>query len=197
MRFVRAYTRRADGALIAVMEQETPFEPQQGMEASEGELDVHDVGLAEDFEPIDPETEQPCSPARHLYARMERAPSAEPARGFRARPGLTLPPMLDCPCTLDGLRQRVRERGPAGLPAKARAWLALMLPPAESEALGVGHGIPISALRALDAQRQRRDPVAGSRMFVLERAAQERSDRHAASHLKARERRARPKEVNS
>lgn len=182
MRFVRAYTLVSTGELVNVSEQELPFEPSFGISV-DGDASLfamHEIGFVDDFSPEDLDG-KPCSPARHLFARMEREPGADPARGFRAKPGRTLPVVSDCPTSLDGIKQRLRERGPEGIPAKARAWLTLMLPPGDVEALGVGKGIPVSALKALDDIRTRRDPSVGSRRVVLERKVQQRAAERAAS----------------
>lgn len=185
MRFVRAFTLLSTGELINISEQEVPFEPSFGIsvDGDSGLFEMHEIGLVDDFVPEDIDG-KPCTPARHLFARMEREPGAGPARGFRAKPGHTLPTVNDCPTSLDGIRERVRQRGPEGIPVKARAWLALMLPPDEVEALGVGRGIPVSALRALEAVRVRRDPDGGSRLFRLDREAQALSDERTAAALK-------------
>jgi hypothetical protein len=185
MRFVRVYTLA--GALVNVSEQEVPFEPSFGIAVDDdgSAFVMHEIGLVEDFVPEDLDG-NPCSPARHLFARMEREPGVDPARSFRAKPGHVLPAVSDCPTTLEGIKQRLRERGPEGIPAKARAWLTLMLPPAEVDALGIGRGIPLSALKALDDMRTRRDPSVGSRAVVLERRAQEQSDERTEANLKAK-----------
>jgi hypothetical protein len=185
MRFVRAFVRGDTGEIIAVGESETPIEnmgvsklvPIDG--GPEIPVLMREIGLAEDFDPVDLEG-KPCSPARHIFLRIEQ----DGAGGQRAKAGQELPPILDCPTSMDGIRARVSERGAAGVPVKARAWLTLMLPPEEVDALGVSQGIPLSALKALDAMRVRRDPRVGSRREVLEREAQRLSDERAAAQLR-------------
>lgn len=182
MRFARAYTRSDTGEIVLVIEQETPIvlagiSPPSGAPFT---LEVHDLGLVEDFEPVSLAGGK-CSPAAHLFERLDRDPVGG---GFRAKPGHELPPIIDCPATLEGIKQRVRERGSDAIPAKARAWLTLMLPPDEVESLGVWRGVPVSALKALDDMRTRRDPGVGSRRVVLEREAQELSAERTAAALK-------------
>ena len=87
------------------------------------------------------------------------------------------------PCTLPGLRERVRQHGPQVIGARVRAWLAAVLPAHVSAELAIARGIPISAIKASEALRIRRDPLAGSRMEILERVAQERSDLDARRRL--------------
>jgi hypothetical protein len=180
MRFVRVYTLAASGEVVNVTQQEIPFN-HAGISIPGVALDMHDLGLVEDFAPTSVSSGEPCTPSAHLFQRLERDPASG---GFRAKAGHELPPIIDCPVTLEGIKQRLRERGPESIPAKARAWLTLMLPPAEVEALGVGRGIPVSALKALDDMRVRRDPGVGSRRVVLERAARKLSDERTAAALK-------------
>jgi hypothetical protein len=189
VRFARAYLRADNGELIAIGESEIPSDhvPAMRLVPNDGgpeiQVVVEELGLVDDFDPVELDGTA-CSPSRHLFLRVER----DPAGGFRSKGGHELPPILDCPCTLEGLRQRLRERGLAGVPMKARAWLANVLPAHHVDALGLARGLPISALKAAEAIRNRRDPHAGSRMVVLERAAQEQADAHAASNLRSRRR---------
>lgn len=160
MRFVRAYYR--NGVCIAVAEQETPF-----LHSSIADADEVDIGLVEDFDP------------------QGRAPSARLFDCLNA--GEPLPAaVIDCPPSIEGIEQRLRERGPRGIPSKARAWLTLMLHSDESAALGIDSDIPLSALKALDNMRTRRDPHVGSRLFVLERQAQQQSDTRSKVALERR-----------
>ncbi len=189
MRFVRAYTRSDTGDLVNVTEQETLFTTAGIMlHDVPFALELHDLGLVEDFAPTDPDTGEPCSPSMHLFKRMERSPdAAAPGRAqFREKAGHALPPFIDCPSSLEGIKQRIREGGIEAIPAKARAWLTLMLPSHQVAELGVGRGIPVSALMALDEMRQRRDPSVGSRRVRYEREAQEISDERTAAALKRR-----------
>lgn len=180
MRFVRYFTRRDTGEIVAVAEQETPFSESGGFFRASVEIDAHDLGLVEDFNPVSLRGE-PCLPSAHIFERIERD-----GQGTRAKAGHELPPVIDCPTSLAGIKQRLRERGVEGIPAKARAWLTLMLPPEQADELGVGRGISVAVLKSLDAMRRRRDPSVGSRAILLERAAQARSDEVAAAHLRTR-----------
>lgn len=164
MRFVRYYTRADTGEIVAVAEQETPFDDAPNFQPPGIAIEIHDLGLVEDFTPTTLSGER-CLPSAHLFERLE----SDGAGSWRAKPGHALPPVLDCPATMNGIRQRLRERGAAGLPSKARAWLTLMLPDDEVAALGVTAGISLPALKALDAMRARRDPTVGSRASELDR----------------------------
>jgi hypothetical protein len=73
---------------------------------------------------------------------------------------------------------------------KARAWLANVMAPDLVAALGIGRGLPISAMKAAEQLRNQKDPAGGSRMAYLERIAQQESDRRAATMKAARERKA-------
>lgn len=179
MRFARYWCHRDTGEVLAVLEQETPFEGGEIIarlpDGTIVPVASYDLGLVEDFVPTTLEGES-CSPAQHLYQRVLHR---DDLGTLHVHPGETLPEMHDCPATAEGIRQRLRERGLQGLPAKGRAWLAFMLPPREVEALGVASGIPLSVFKALDTMRSRRDAQYGSRREILERMAQERSDRDA------------------
>ncbi len=185
MRFVRAYTDPS-GEVVFVLEQEVPFLDGHKVtiitaDKVATELQAHELGLAEDFTPTDAETGAPCKPAAHIFLRIAR----DRASGaFTAKPGHELPAFLDCPTSLGGIKARLAARGPDSISAKARAWLALMLPPDQVEAMGIGRGIPISTLKALDEMRQRRDPSVGSRRVRYEREAQALSDERTAAALK-------------
>ena len=179
MRFVRYCCHRDTGEILAVFEQETLFDEMTiTIRTADGAvvpLAVHDLGLVDDFLPCTLEG-NPCSPAHHLY---QRALHRDEFGKLHVTPGAELPALHDCPATSKGIQQRLRERGVEGIPVKARAWLAFMLPPREVEALGVGGGVPVSVFKAFDSLRARRDPGYASRRFLLERIAQERSDRDA------------------
>jgi hypothetical protein len=180
MRFAQAHS--VNGVIFNITVQEVPFQlPAVSMFDAQGlplAVVVVECGLFEDFEPRDLNGSR-CSPARHLFQRIER----DSAGGIRAKVGHELPPILDCPTTLEGIKARIRERGPDSIPAKARAWLTLMLPPDQVEAMGVGRGIPISALKALDDMRARRDPSVGSRRVRYDREAQRISDERTAASM--------------
>lgn len=159
MRFVRAYYRA--GVCVAVAEQETPFTMPAVLDADEVE-----VGLVEDFDP------QGAAPSKRLFECMSQ--------------GTPLPAaVIDCPTSLDGIRQRVRERGPQAVPTKARAWLTYMVPE-DAKQMNLHRGIPVSALKALDDMRVRRDPHVGSRRVNFERAVQETKNAEGKSGAAAR-----------
>lgn len=169
MRFARYWVSDSTGEILAVLEQEMPFDDATELcpcnpDGSPHPVTAFDLGLVEHFEPVGLQGE-PVNCAGHLFQRLDH----ERGRGARAKPGTALPPIVDCPATLGGIRERVRQRGPGGLPAKARAWLTLMLPPADVAALGIARGLPVSALKALDAMRSGRDKSAPSKGTVLER----------------------------
>jgi hypothetical protein len=213
MRFVRVYTRTDTGEIILVAEQELPFAKGAGLQVRHEadpplyEIEMHELGLADHFTPTTLEG-APCNPAHHLRLRIERVPdtadhAAEdlthvPMTRFRAIAGHedAVPEFMDVPTTLEGCKAKLRARGGAGcLHPKARAWLALMLPPHEVEALGV-HRTPLTALKALDDMRFRRDPSVGSRRGYYERLIRERDAARArTSQRKAAESEARAKAI--
>lgn len=184
MRFVRAYVHSDTGELVNITEQEAPFDKVHVSVSDDVPftLEVHDLGMAEDFVPSHPETGEPCSPAYHLYGRMECAPD----KSFKAKAGHELPNIIACPITVEGLRTFVAKNGPKALHPKVRAWVS-HIAPHHALALGIDKGIPISVHKALDDMRTRRDPAVGSRRFIFERLAQQSSDSDAALRLAKRQ----------
>jgi hypothetical protein len=98
---------------------------------------------------------------------------------FAAKPDCELPKLIDCPASMDGIERVLRTSGPKGIPVKVRAWLACILPPHHADALGIGRGLPISAIKAAEAIRMKRDPRAGNRMEYFSRIAQRQADERA------------------
>lgn len=176
MRFVRVTHSRTRGIAIAVFEQDTPF-INGGHARVQGEVcETIDLGVAEE-QPWTDLDGSPCGPSLHILKRLEAGLPHGVAR------------LHDCPCTLDGIRARLRQRGSAGVPTKVRAWLANILPDDQVAAMGLARGLPISALRAAESLRNRRDPDAGSRLKHLEGIAQRQADAHAQSRLRKRKQR--------
>lgn len=174
-----------------MLEQETPFDGgdliARNADGTVIPTVAHDLGLVEDFSPTTL-TGETCSPAHHLY---QRTLHRDGAGNLRWHPDAASQVVLDCPATVEGIKQRLRERGLEGIPAKARAWLTLMLPPEQSRGLGIDGGISVAVLKSMDGIRTRRDPNAGSKLVPLLREAQTRSDRDAQIRLQARLDRAR------
>jgi hypothetical protein len=174
--FIRALIGKTSNKVRHVQAQSVPFRSAAPIFDSSEELEVVEVGYAEEHDWKDLEG-KPASAAKHVFLRLENDHE-------------DMPTIHDCPCTLEGIKARLREKGPAGIPIKARAWLANILPPAHVDATGIGRGIPISARKAAEATRNRQDPTGGSRMPQLERIAQAQADSHARGMMKARERKA-------
>lgn len=199
MMFVRVALDHTAGEVLAVAQQDTPFESGGLVHCVGHDCEMVDLGAVDEHPWTDPDTGAPCSPSAHLYHRLRLARvKPRDVKEGRASPELHVEGLdglasvagvrriHDCPCTVDGIKQRLRARGPGVLGAKVRAWLYLVLDPAEVAAMGLNRGIPVSALKALDSMRTARDPQVGSRAFVLERLAQGKSDRRAAQHLHKR-----------
>lgn len=203
MRFLRVYTRKDTGEIVAVFERDSPFIGHECEMTHRGDgtapFELEEFGaVAEDFVPETAEygvnrEMQPMSPARHLFERMRH----EGGGVFSAKPGQSMPALLDCPSTLDTIKARLRAQGPQAVPVKVRAWLANILPRDQVAALGIGRGLPISAMKAAEAVRNRRDPAGGSRLEHLERVAQRQSDARAARRSQALARRAGQQEIES
>lgn len=188
MRFVRVYLAARDypaltppisaGDVLGVLEQETPFE-HATLTLDGIELDVLDWGAVADFEPRTPSGER-CSPAHHIRKRLGQRGAVRPE--FAA----AMPTRYDCPASLEGIKAKLRAGGPTSIPSPVRAWLVTMLPRDTVNAMGIARGIPISALRAVSAARARRDPNAGSSLFVMERTVQGRIDEQIARRAASR-----------
>lgn len=133
-----------------------------------------------------------CSPAHHFWTRIGGLTLEQAQDVIRSHPDM--PKVHETPCTLGKLREHVRTKGVKSLPAVVRTWLTHTLPPHEIEALGVWRGIPLSALKAVDSIRVKRDPHGGSVRMNLERIAHERTNerlsRHHRNHLAKKEREA-------
>lgn len=173
MSFVRVFIGRTSNAVRHVAEQDVPFAGAGHVVSDSKEpLDAIDLGFVEHRDWIDLEGNPTCA-AHHIFLRLEKNHAG-------------MPSIHDCPCTIGGIKQRLREQGPAGIPTKARAWLAAVLPEDQVRALGIGDGIPLSVLAAAEALRQRRDPNGGDRLMVLQRRIQQRSDARSAKALSQR-----------
>lgn len=202
MIFVRLAVNTQTGEVIGAMSQDVPFET--GSVAIAGaSCEMLDLGVVEDHEWTSHERlGEPASVNRHLVERLraggvkrvdireKRASAALHVEGLYGLAEVAaVLTIQDVPCTMKGLKQRLREKGPDGIPVNVRAWLANVLPCEQCEAMGLARRLPISAMKAAEALRNRRDPAGGSRMHVLERAAQAQSDGHAAARLRAKKRR--------
>jgi hypothetical protein len=193
MRFLRIYTRKDTGEIVTVIERESPFtenHPPITMRTDDGtapfEIEEHEA-VAEDFDPGLAEYGptkllRPMTPARHLFERLHHKGGGK----FDAKPGTDIPSLIDFPASMEKIKTALRSKGPNGMPVKVRAWLANILPPAHVSQLGIARGLPISAMRAAEALRNRRDPAGGSRMEYLNAIAQEQSDARAARELRRR-----------
>jgi hypothetical protein len=171
MRFVRVTFNRARAEIVGVAQQDTPFHGAGGeMGVSGDDCETFDFGVVQD-------AGEPGEPTRAWLEAMRAAPTAE-VLARRVDIGARV---LDCPCTIDGIKTRLRERGPNAIPVGVRAWLANVLPPDQVAAMGLGRGLPISIQKAMEALRVKRDPAGGSRMFVLERKAQRQADAIASA----------------
>lgn len=179
MSFVRAFIGRDSGAVQHLIETASPFVDDgpmvrvvndRGEPVGEG-LDLADLGWMEptivSYQTLDG---RPCSPSRHIFDRLKNRPA--PTRDELAAGLATLPRFHDCPCCMNGIRARLRAGGPGAIPIMVRAWLATVLPPDQTAEMGIGRGLPISALKACEAIRTRRDPQGGSRLAYFEAVAQ-------------------------
>lgn len=182
MTFVRVFIGRTSNEVRHVIEQSVPFEGAGAATIRDGaeELEPVDLGFVEPYDWQDAGGRQ-CSPSRHILERIEH-----PDPAVRR----AMPTIHESPVTLEAIKQRLRERGPRGIPMKVRAWLANVLAPDRVAAMGIARGLPMSAIKAAEAWRNRIDPVAGSRMLVIERAIQARADRMLAARVRSAERRA-------
>lgn len=176
MRFVRVVVSHTQNRVVAVLEQDTPFVRGGTAAIADEDCETIDLGVVED-QPWTRLDGTPCGVARHILERLESG--APDVRRIH-----------DAPCTLDGVRARLRERGPAGIPVKVRAWLATTLPPDEVRALGIARGIPVAALKSCDAIRAARDPAGGSRQAYFERITHQQALRRSARALAKRRARA-------
>jgi hypothetical protein len=94
------------------------------------------------------------------------------------------PTRLDEACTFEAITDASRRGAPVHV--QIEAWLRTILPSDDCDAMGLRRSIPISAIKALERVRVARlgMPYA-SRAAVLERKAQEQSDRQNAANMAA------------
>jgi hypothetical protein len=186
MRFVRVTVNHDTGELVGVIQQDIPFSAGggcllvTGADGRKQRCETFDLGMVQDHDWRDA-AGNATHPARHIHDALVRAGAtpAQFAKGEVTAEHAGLREILDCPCTHDGIRDRLRAKGHQGLPLKAIAWLAATLPQHQADALGLA-GVPIAALKAMERIRNSRDPLGGSRMELLERAAQQLSDDRTA-----------------
>jgi hypothetical protein len=192
MRFVRVTVDHDAGEVVGVTQQDTPFESNGGAvfvigaDGVKHRCQTFDLGVVEEHDWRDA-AGNVTHPARHIFDSLERA-RIKPehfTQGTVTAEHAGVRELLDCPCTHEGIRDRLRSKGTAGIHVKVRAWLVLTLPPHHVDALGLD-GVSIAALKAMERIRNERDPRSGSRMANLERIAQQRSDTRAARHLARR-----------
>lgn len=176
MSFVRVFVGRKSNQVRGVYTQDVPFEDGQIAYPLDEEVDVVDLGFAMPHDWKDLEG-NPCSPAKHFHQRLERDHS-------------DMPKIHDAPCSMQALEAQIREKGVKSVPGVVRGWLAFALPPDRVEALGLATSYPISVYKAAEALRRRMDPGGGSRRLILERVAQELSDKRQAQWLALRHTRA-------
>jgi hypothetical protein len=193
VRFVRAFTCPETGALEHVLEREVPFPEETPIHAIEILADnshkrrdfvVHELGVAEHFEALHAITGAPCSPAAHLFQRLEAvlapdlAPGAVGLRRFRPKAGheLAIPVFHDVPTTLEGILARLRAGGPTAVHERVGHWLHFMgvLSDEEMDAAGL-RAIPLAVALEFDAMRLRRSPSVGSRAETFKRAVRMRA----------------------
>jgi hypothetical protein len=178
MIFVRISINHDTGALAGVIAQDTPFHLGGRIDLDGAQCQLMDLGCLDDT---------PGHAASHVRERIEAhiadLRGLTPAE-IAAAAGLR---MLPVKCSLAGIRQQLRERGAKALPMRVRAWLTLTLPDETVRALGpIWEGVPLSALASMERLRNRRDPQGGSRIEVIEREIQRRSDARSARALARR-----------
>jgi hypothetical protein len=163
MRFVRVTVSHTQNRVVGVSTLDVPFNDEHhgavrvfneaaGVLVYE-ECEVIDLGVVEDEIDWRTVAGEPCSMAQYLLERLESG-------------NHEVTKIHDCPCTLPGIVDRLRAKGLGGIPIKVRAWLANVLPEDRVAAIGIARGLPIAALRAAEALRNRRDPHGGSRMAL-------------------------------
>lgn len=193
MRFIKAFTHQETGELRHVRTSDLPFDEDDPPIHEIGpsgrlEFDVHELGAAEHFAPAHAETGARCSPAAHLFQRLEAIPGAPlELRGwarFRVRAGCEphVPAFHDVPTTLEGLRAHLRRKGLGAVPERVAHWLEFVGALSGDEMLA--HGLPrITIARAaeFDAIWLARHPSAGSRLEVFKRQIRERATLRAAA----------------
>lgn len=202
MIFVRVTISHTTGRVLAVFSQDTPY-TQGGEALIEGEdCETLDLGVVDDG-PWTDANGDPCALGEYVLARLQKKSKAAEPQKLKAATAdefaelAELPRVMDSPCTVRGIKQRLRERGPAGLPVTVRAWLANVLPPDEVQAMGIARGIPLSAIKSAERLRNKRDPSGGSRLFALERKTQQRADALASTRLRHRKHREEKREARA
>lgn len=201
MKFVRVVLSRATGEVLGVMDSDLPWVPGESVRPVGQDFEVVDLGFVDGgtWTDVKGRGHRLC---KHIFERLVRAGiKGWDLRERRAAPELhveglhglaavlELPAIHECPCTLADIKNRLRARGLSGIPVKARAWLALMLPLAEVREMGIARGMPISALKAAESTRVARDPNGGSRQAAFERIAHRQSEARAKARRRADERR--------
>jgi hypothetical protein len=176
MRFVRVTHNLTRGIVLAVTEQDVPFSREEHVIPVGEKYAEVDFGVVEDERDWRDATGEPCTLSTYLRERLS----------VGAHHGIER--LHECPCTFTGINARLRAKGPAGIPVKVRAWLANILPEQQVAAMGIGRGLPISAMKAAEALRNRRDPAGGSRLAHLEGIAQRQSDARGAARRQNLER---------
>lgn len=172
MRFVRCVVSHSQNRIIAVFEQDVPFLKGGSCEIVGEECETYDLGAVEDQAWTDAEG-KPCSLTRHVLEKLESGNAG-------------IVRLHDAPCTIEGIRARLRARGPAGLPVKLRAWLAATLPADQVRQLGIARGIPVGTLKACEAIRAARDPAGGSKVPYFERITHAQAVRRSEGELRKR-----------
>lgn len=191
MRFVRAFTHMQTGELQHIREQEMPFsedeppihvlEPLPEGGHRRHDFDMHELGLAEHFDALHAVTGAPCSPAAHLFQRLEAVPAAPPAAGlkfkrFRAKAGheAAVPVFHEVPTTVAGILDQLRMAGPSAVPERVGYWLHFMgvLTDADMNAAGL-KPLPMAVAFEFDGMRVKRDPSVGSRLEFFKRKMRE------------------------
>lgn len=200
MKFVRVVVGRSSGAVLGVMDSDLPWVPGESVRPMGEDFEIADLGFVDGGVWTDTQG-RGHRLAKHVFERLQRAgvkgrdvkerraSATLHVEGLHALADvLELPAIHECPCTLAGIKDRLRARGLAGIPVKARAWLALMLPLHEVALMGIGRGLPISAFKAAESARVARDPNGGSRQAVFERIAQRQAEARAKSRQRERDR---------
>ncbi len=156
MNFVRVAVNHSTNKVIAVMTSDVPFAAQRVYTPGQ-ECEMVDLGVIEGeaWEKLDG---TPCSLHLYLLERLENVEGPPPR----------IAKIHDVPCTLDGIKQRLRRSGPSGIPVRVRAWLTRILPPDEVEACGIGMGLPLSAIASAEVLRNKRDPGSGSVLPLIQ-----------------------------
>lgn len=191
MRFVRIFAAPASGEPVHVLVSETPvlqkfigLRPPPATDSSgmTGQLELTkiegiDLGLVDEFDPVALDGSA-CSHASHIFQRIEKHPLADThpdAPKVRFKPEhKDVPRVHFCPCDKAGIEAHLKANGHDRLSSTAHAWLATILPPHEAKRLGLGRGVQLAHIKALE--KARRGQVDGGRVFNFEREIQQRAD---------------------